>query len=381
MRAVLIALLLGYALALPAWSAEAESCGAPVTAQTEWPAATPAQAGFDAVLLCSIDAMLDKSPKMNVHAVVVVRHGKLVYETYRSGRDYKWGTDLGVVIHTAQLRHDMRSISKSVASLLVGIALDRKLIASIDEPLFPFFTESAALRTPHKDAIRLQHLLTMTSGFAWDEDLPYDDSHNSRTRMLGSVNPYRFVMEQELRHEPGAKWTYSGGDTQLLTGILQRTTGKFLAEFAKEALFAPLGITDFEWMKMAANGEAAGDSGLRLRPRDMAKIGKLVLDKGMWNGRRIVSQSWIEKSTRTNVTGVDEIASIGYAYQWWTDHAKVGDREISWISAMGYGGQRLYIVPDYDLVVAITAGLYADKSQDWVAFDIFDKYILAAIQK
>jgi CubicO group peptidase (beta-lactamase class C family) len=377
---VLTALVLACALAVPAARAAGESCGTPIATQSEWPTATPAQAGFDVTLLCSIDAMLDKSPERNVHAVVVVRHGKLVYETYRSGRDYRWWTDLGVVTHAAQMKHDMRSISKSVVSLLVGAALDRKLIASIDEPLLPVFHEAATLRTPQKDAITLRHVLTMRSGLAWDESLPYDDPRNSEHRMFGALNPYRFVLEQELAHEPGTRWNYSGGDTQLLSGILQRTTGKFLSDFAREALFEPLGITDFEWMKMPANGEAAGDSGLRLRPRDMAKIGQLVLDKGMWNGRQIVSQAWIEESTGAHVTGVDEIASIGYAYQWWTDHGKVGDREISWISAHGLGGQRLYIIPAFDLVVAITAGLYDDKSQDWVSFDILDKFILAAIR-
>ncbi len=382
MRAMLIALVLACALAEPGLSSETGSCGSPITALTEWPTATPAQAGLDPALLCSIEATLDKSPEMNVHAVVVVLGGKLVYEIYRSGKDYRSGNDLGVVAYTETINHDMRSVSKSVVSLLVGIALDRKLIANIDEPLFPFFPEATALRTPQKDAIRLRHLLTMRSGFAWEEEnLPYDDPRNSENRLFRSVNPYRFVLGQELRHEPGASWNYSSGDTQLLAGILQRASGKFLADLAKEALFDPLGIKDFEWMKMPANGEAAGYSGLRLRPRDMAKIGQLVLDKGMWNGRRIVSQGWIEESTRTHVTGVDaKFNSIGYGYQWWTDHEKVGGRDISWISAQGFGGQRIYVVPAYDLVVAITAGLYADKSQDWVSFDIFDKFVLAGIK-
>jgi len=381
-RALFIGFLLGCALASPAAGTEALLCGAPPAAAGEWPTNSPADAGLDAALLCSIGAALDKSPEMNVHAVVVVRHGALVYETYRSGEDNRWGKELGAVSYTAQMPHDLRSISKSVVSLLLGIAVDRKLIAGVDESVFAFFPDFAALRTPQKDRIKLRDLLTMRSGLAWDERLSYDDPRNSERRMISSVNPYRYVLEQPAQDEPGAKWNYSGGDTQLLSGILQRASGKFLAEFAKETLFEPLGIGEFEWLKMPANGEAAADSGLRLRPRDMAKIGKLVLDKGMWNGRRVVSQAWIDESTGTHVSNVDEtFDSIGYGYQWWTDHEKVGDRQISWISAQGFGGQRIYIIPSFDLVVVITAGLYGDKSQDWVSYNILDKFVLAAIRR
>jgi CubicO group peptidase (beta-lactamase class C family) len=381
-RALLMGLLLGFALSNPALSTEALSCGAPPAATAEWPTSSPADAGLDAALLCSIDETLDKSPEMNVHAVVVVRHGALVYETYRSGEDNSWGKELGTVSYTAKMPHDLRSISKSVVSLLIGIAVDRKLIAGVDEPVFSFFPDFAALRTPQKERIRLRDLLTMRSGLAWDERLSYDDPRNSERKMIRSVNPYRYVLEQPAQDDPGAKWNYSGGDTQLLGGVLQRTTGKFLAEFAKEALLEPLGISEFEWLKMPANGEMAADSGLRLRPRDMAKIGKLVLDKGMWNGRRVVSQAWIDQSTRTHVANIDDtFDSIGYGYQWWTDHEKLGDREISWISAQGLGGQRIYIIPSFDLVVVITAGLYNDKSQGEASFNILDKFVLAAIRR
>lgn len=383
LRALLTGLVWALALASPGWSAVTEPCGAPLVSQADWQTSSPAQAGFDAGLLCSIDAMLDKSPEMKVHAVVVLRHGKLVYETYRPGQDNRWRSDPRIVAYDPQARHDMYSVSKSVVSLLVGIAIDRRHIAGIEEPLFAYFADSTALRTPQKEAIKLRHLLSMTSGLAWDEErFAYDDDRNDEFAMIRSVNPYRFVLEKPLQHEPGARWNYSGGDTQLLGGVIQRTTGKFLADFAKEVLFGPLGITDFEWMRMPANGEFAADSGLRLRPRDMAKIGQLVLDNGMWNGKRIVSQQWIEESTRTHAAGIDNaIPSLGYAYQWWTDHGKVGGRDLSWFSAQGYGGQRLYVVPAHDLVVAITAGLKADESQDWVSFDILDRFILAAIRK
>jgi CubicO group peptidase (beta-lactamase class C family) len=371
----------GLQATVSAWGGEATTCGAPLKVDGEWSTSSPEEAGLDAALLCSLNERLDKSPEMNVHAVVVVRGGKLIYESYHAGEDEKWGRKQGVTPYTSQMQHDVRSISKSVVSLLFGIALDRKLIASVDDPVFRYFPDYAALRTPEKDNIHLRHLLTMTSGLAWDERRAYSDPENSERNLIRSIAPYRFVLEQAVWHKPGEEWNYNGGGTQLLAGVLQRTTGKWMADFAKEALFEPLGITQFEWLKMPASGEVAAASGLRLRPRDLAKIGQLVLNNGTWNGRRIISEAWIRESTQGRIAHFDAVDSLRYGYQWWGDEQKVGDRQISWIAAQGLGGQRIYIVPAFGLVVVITAGLYASSSQDWVPFDIFDKYVLAAIRK
>ena len=378
---VLVTVGSGLQATVSAWGGAGISCGAPLKVDGEWSTSSPEEARLDAALLCSLNGRLDKSPEMNVHSVVVVRSGKLIYESYHAGEDEKWGRKQGVTHYTSQMQHDVRSISKSVVSLLFGIALDRKLIASVDDPVFRYFPDYAALRTPEKDNIHLRHLLTMTSGLAWDERRAYSDPKNSERNLIRSIQPYRFVLEQSVWRKPGEEWNYNGGGTQLLAGVLQRTTGKLLADFAKEALFEPLGITQFEWLKMPASGEVAAASGLRLRPRDLAKIGQLVLNNGTWNGRRIISEAWIRESTQGRIAHFDAVDSLRYGYQWWGDEQKVGDRQISWIAAQGLGGQRIYIVPAFGLVVVITAGLYASSSQDWVPFDIFDKYVLAAIRK
>ncbi|QIG47851.1 serine hydrolase [Nordella sp. HKS 07] len=374
-----LAIWVGANLSEAAATTASAPCGTPAAAE-DWPTGAPGDVGLDAARLCALGEMLDTSPDINVHAVLVVRHGKLVYETYRSGVDERWGWPAGVVAHTPQMKHDLRSVSKSVTSLLVGIALDRKLIGDVDQPVFAFFPDLAALRTPEKDRITLRNLLTMASGLAWNEDRPYDRPANDDSRMNYSTNPYRFTLEKPVSEKPGAKWNYSGGDTQLLAGVLQRRTGKFIGDFAKEALFEPLGIRDFEWVKMPGNGETAAASGLRLRPRDMAKIGELVLRRGLWNGRRVISQGWIDESTRTYMRNFDSFASIGYGYQWWTDYEEKGGRRSSWIYAVGLGGQRIYIHPEFDLVVVITAGFYAEDRQDFLPYDIFDKYVIAAIR-
>ena len=249
-------------------------------ASTIWRIETQAAAGIDPKPLCALIDKLDKL-KPNVHGVVVVRHGALVFEHHWRGVDQKWGGNLGEVAHGPDVKDDIRSGSKSVVSLLVGIALDRKLITGIDQPVFAFFPERAALRTPAKERITLRHLLTMSSGIAWDESIPYTSPRNGESLMISATDPYRYVLEQPLADEPGKRWNYSGGSTALLGAVVQRTGKQWLPDFAREALFTPLGITDFEWVKMW-NGEFAAASGLRLRPRDMAKIGQFALAHGEW---------------------------------------------------------------------------------------------------
>jgi CubicO group peptidase (beta-lactamase class C family) len=278
------------------------------------------------------------------------------------------------VVHGVGVKHDVRSVSKSVVSLLIGIALDRKLLASVDEPILKFFPEFAALRTAAKDRILLRHLLTMTSGIAWNESrLSYSDPENSVLRMDAAPDPYQYVLEQPLTTEPGTKWNYSGGSTALLGAILEKVSQKPLAEFAREALFEPLGITEFEWMRMQS-GEIAADGGLRLRPRDMAKLGQLVLSQGEWKGKRIVSASWLRESLRKNI----DVMHLHYGYHWWIGSSWVNSRTVEWFAALGHGGQRIIIVPSLDLVVIFTAGLY--DSNDWALMNnLLEIYILPSI--
>ena len=227
----------------------------------------------------------------------MVRGGKLVYETYRPGED-RIPRPLGVIPHDAGTLHDVRSVTKSVVSLLIGIALDRGLIAGVDQPALAYLPDYAALRTDDNQRILLRHLLTMTSGLRWNEDLPYDDPKNSLRLMNEAADPYRYVLEQKLVHEPGKWWEYNSGNTMLLGAVLRHATGKELPDFAREALFEPLGITEVEWIDVPPAHQPAAWGGLRLRPRDMAKIGQLVLNGGTWKGRRIVSADWIAELTQ-----------------------------------------------------------------------------------
>jgi CubicO group peptidase (beta-lactamase class C family) len=355
------------------------ACGSPAAIGDGWSTAKPESVGLDGERLCGIAARL-AATNANVHAVVIVRRGALVFEQYFPGYDEPWGMAGGPHQFDAQTKHDMRSVSKSVISLLVGIAIDRELIKSADEPVVKFFPDYAAVKSAGWDNITLRHLLTMSSGMQWDENLAWKDPKNDEPRLGSEADPFRYVLSKPIAAPPDAVWNYNGGGTDLLGNVIERVSGKSLNEFAREALFAPLGISDWEWMKYR-NEHVASAVGLRLRPRDAAKIGQLVLSKGAWNGKQIISAKWIEQSVTPRFQAIGYFGGLFYyGQQWWMGRTLSGDREVKWIAAQGLGGQRIIIVPEFDLVVITTSGLYGSGLQGQAAADMLANFIIPSIR-
>jgi CubicO group peptidase (beta-lactamase class C family) len=362
------------AMSVPAASA-AQTCASPPDLRDGWTVAAPETQGLESVRLCAIGPRFERWTQANAHAVLVVRNGVLVYERYFAGEDEKFGRPLGRVAYDAGKLHDMRSITKSVTSLAVGIAIERGLIASVDVPVFTLFPEYADLRTPEKESITLRHLLTMSAGFAWNEYLPYSNPNNSERKLFEAADAARFVLEQPLWTPPGESYNYNGGATLLLAAAVAKASGKPFEQLVQEALFDPLGISDVEWMR-GPGGLAWAASGLRLRPRDLAKIGQLVLARGEWQGKRIVSADWIAQSTAPQINGE---GLFFYGYQWWLGRSLVARREIGWASAVGWGGQRMFVVPERNIVVVVTAGLYSGPIfQGLVGSTVLNEYVLRA---
>ena len=326
----------------------------PATLADGWAVASPESVDLDGDLIRGIGLHFESWTDTNAHAVLIARHRKLVYERYFTGEDWKWGEALGRVTYDASKRHDLRSVTKSVTSLLFGIAVDRGWIAALDAPVFTYFPEHADLRTVEKDTITLRHLLTMSAGFAWNEDLPYANPQNSERLMTDAPDRCRYVLEQPIVRPPGRAYIYNGGATALLAAILTKAAGQPPDVLAQRELFDPLGIGDVEWIRYI-DGTPVAASGLRMRPRDLLKIGQLVLDGGRWQNKQIVSRAWIEESTAPHINGE---GLFFYGYQWWLGRSLTSREEIRWISGVGYGGQRLYIVPSKGLVVLTMAGLY-----------------------
>ena len=178
----LMLLLALVALSVPASAEETKVCGAPVALNDGWTLAAQAEVGLDAAKLCELDSFIAQWPEANIHAVVVVRNGKLVMERYFAGEDERWGDKLGRVTYGPEVKHDLRSISKSVTSLLVGIARSEGKFPALNSPVFDAFPDYADLRTPEKARITFRDLLTMSSGLAWDENRPWNDPRNNEAR-------------------------------------------------------------------------------------------------------------------------------------------------------------------------------------------------------
>lgn len=234
----------------------------PTARSDGWQIATADSVGVDAVQLAKLTQSLRAWPELGVHAVLIERNGRLIYEEYFDGFDERWGTPLGPVKMTAESRHDLRSVTKSVVSALVGIANGEGKIPSLDEPIVKWFPEYSDLDTPDRRRVTLAHALSMTSGFDWNEDIPYNDPRNDEIRMTRDPQPLRYALARPFEKDPGADFKYNGGLTHVMAAVLVRATKMSLQDYARTRLFEPLGITDVEWVGDLA-GMPAAASGLR----------------------------------------------------------------------------------------------------------------------
>jgi CubicO group peptidase (beta-lactamase class C family) len=314
--------------------------------------------GIDSTTIHSLDSAIQKGIYPNIHSLLIARNNKLVYEKYWNGKDEDWGANLGITIHAKDSLHDIRSISKSIVSACIGIALKQGRIKSVEQKIFSFFPEYIKLDTGLKSGLSIKHLLTMSSGIAWNEDVPYDNPENSEIKMTGSPDPIAYVLSQPLDFPPGKVWKYNGGTTQLLAAIIEKTTGKPVDEFAKEYLFQPLGITKFEWVKYPGTKLPAAASGLRLRSRDLLKFGLLYYNKGNREGKQIIPASWVDESFQSHINRPGPNKTAAYGYQFWMETDTILNKPTPLVACVGNGDQRIYFDKRNDLVIVITAGNY-----------------------
>jgi CubicO group peptidase (beta-lactamase class C family) len=341
-------------------------------AMLDWTVVKPSEAGFSDDLAARLDKAMADKRIWNMHAVIVIRRGKLVLERYFDGADDARGKPLGVVSFKPDTLHDLRSVSKSIVGLLYGIALAAGEVPPPEQPLMQSFPEYDDLAAdPLRRRWTLHHVLSMTMGTDWDElSIPYTNPANSEIAMDRAPDRYRYVLERPITMEPGKRWTYCGGATALLGRIIALGTGKSLHEYAREVLFDPLGMTPTDWYT-GRDGELIAASGIRMLPRDLARIGHLMLRGGVWGDRAVLPAEWITRCT-TPVVSIDE--NRDYGYQWY-----LGRNERSW-GAVGNGGQQLYVFPERELVVVTTSGNY-DTQDQWVPpLRIVREVVLPAMQ-
>jgi CubicO group peptidase (beta-lactamase class C family) len=316
----------------------------------------------------------------NIHSLLVLKSGKVVAEEYFQGEDERRGQPLGTVRFDANTLHDLRSVTKSVTSALFGIAVASGAISDIEAPVLGYFPEYKDLQTDERMRIRLRHVLSMSTGLEWDEDSrPYGDPLNSETAMDRAKDRVRFVLSRPIVAAPGERFRYSGGDTLLLAAVLERATKMRLDKYAEKVLFKPLDIERYDWIKYP-DGTPIAASGLRLLPRDMAKFGVLYLSRGQWHGTQVVPGAWVQASTSPQTKISDRPFGFqNYGYQWWLGTAR-DDAHTPWIMAVGYGGQRIMLIPSLDLVMVLTSGMYRNRAQTDITFEILLDGVLPAMR-
>jgi len=299
----------------------------------------------------------------NVHSLLVSQNGKTILEEYFNGKE-------------KNSLHTLQSQTKSVVALLCGIAIDRGFIENENVPVIKFFPESIAKSDALKASMTIKDVLTMSAGLKWEEMLPPDDPNNDNMNMFRGSRYLDYVLARPMAKPPFTEFKYNSGCPMIIAGIIQKTANMSLDKFAETYLFGPLGIKDYRWRKDATGMPHAG-GGLDLKPSDMLKIGELVLNQGQWNGKTIVSKAWIEKAMRSYFKTT--FSDSGFGYFWWSQELNVAKgRTTKVLSARGAGGQWLFVVPEFRLVVSFTEG---NLTTPIVGPYIVREYILPALGK
>jgi len=356
--------------------------GSARAASFEWQTETPTEAGFVPDFAARLDQFV-ATRLTNIHGLIVARRGHIVFEKYYEGDDVVWTGERrpqpARITFTAERSHDLRSVTKGIVGLLYGIALSDGKVPPVDAPLlaqFPQYTDLPDMR--QRSRWTIAHALTMTLGTDWNEDISYEDPRNGQTAMERAPDRYRHVLEQPIVAAAGERWIYCSGATALIGKITENSTKQSLHDYARKVLFDPLGLGATD-LRSGRDGEGNFASGLAMRPRDLARIGQMLLDGGKAGERQVVPAAWLEDSIKPAARINDR---RHYGYHWYHGYAPYesseGARRARWIGATGNGGQRLIVFPDLELVVVITAGNYNLRGR--APDDIFTDVVLPSVR-
>ena len=374
-KAVSLYLFAGYILLLPLPSLVAQVSATVGSTAVAWPTHgwskdTPVNAGLDEKVLAAFDADLASGKYSLVDSFNVFRCGKMVYERKYShdygqiyGKEAKTRGPLNAHLtgpynyfdpawhpyyHGTDL-HSMQSVSKTVSSVILGIAITRgDFKAGLDTPLLHYFDVTKVKNVDdRKRRITLRHVLTMTTGLDWNEEVAYDGPRNDSSLMEAVDDWVQYVIDKPMAQEPGKVFNYSSGVSEFLAYVFQKETGQDIEKYGEKYLFSPLGIEHY-W-KRTPLGLVDTEGGLYLCGSDLAKIGYLYLHDGLWDGQQIVSKDWVKQSLAPFIDAED---GYKYGFKWWL-LPRANPKQYVWMG-IGFGGQRLMVFPEEDLIVVFT---------------------------
>lgn len=302
----------------------------------------------------------------NIHGILIARHGKLVFEEY--------------FYHYNRTNwHNTASVTKSVTSLLVGIAIKQGYLEGVEQAALPFFEDYQPLPDPDErwGQITIEDLLTMRHGIQCDDWLRSSPTYWKRDRSWESGDVIEFLFNLPMEFAPGEHFSYCSTGTIMLGGVLARATGMTVQQFSEQNLFALLGITSYGWQS-AAGGWADTGGSMQMRMRDMLKLGQMALQGGAWEGQQVVPQAWIEQSVRKHVDlEFNQSWGSGYGYLWWLSDVRIDGKRVHSFAASGAGGQVITVYPELELVVVITGwNIDPDNGEP---FQIMERWILPAV--
>jgi CubicO group peptidase (beta-lactamase class C family) len=331
-----------------------------------WETASLIEANVDSAKIDELikNILAGNFPK--THSVLLVKNNKLILEEYFYGYDRD---DL----------HYLASATKSITSILVGISLDEDMFKNIDQNAYELFQDYQGTEwIDKKYEITIRHLLSMTSGIEWDENRAATDSRHDYFAMRRAGDWMRYLFNKKLVAQPGQTFNYNGGLSALLGQIIRRTSGLNAEEFSEKYLFGPLGISHYRWLRYN-DGSINTGGGLLLKPRDMAKIGQMMLNNGKYNGKQIVSGEWIAESTQNQVFVKLHPLGSGYGYQWWLGETSIDGQTIKSYFAQGRGGQCIFILPTMKVTAIFTSQLRDNPGGFFRPQVMMTEYIIPAL--
>lgn len=337
----------------------------PVDDGDGWAAANAGDEGLNVGLLESMMSFIHNAGQDEyLRNILIIRNNRLVFEEYFQG------------VQKNSLSH-LQSATKSVVSAIFGIAVANGSVGSVGDALFDYFPEYQHLNNPDKAGVTLQHVLSMTPGFDWNEiSTPVNGEENDNVAAHRSNNFIEYLLKKDIVTDPGTAWYYNSGCPMLLAGIVRNQAGIHIDEFAAQYLFGPMGIQSLRW-EYQSDGLPLATGGLWMRARDSAKFGQLFLDGGTWDGQQLIPESWVTASW-TGYSPQDP--GEEYGYLWWMREQE-GHR--FWF-ASGYGGQLIVMVPDEEIVIVINADYSSDPNETGRrtanTWKLLRQYLLRAIQ-
>jgi len=319
---------------------------------------TPEAQGMDSTKLSEMFEEIDQK-NLNIHHVMIIRNGYIV-------------TQCDFYPYAHDQLHLLNSLTKSITSAAIGIAINEGLITSVEDPVFTYFpNQTFENPSDFKSKLKVKYLLTMTAGFEWSEDGNYGAPYDSYSQMKKSDNAINYIMNKPVTTEPGTAFYYNTGASYLLSGLITQKTRKPSSEYVFEKILQPIGIKDYYWL-IDRQGIALGGSALLLKTEDLAKFGYLYLNNGRWGDQQLIPEAYIKESTALSIETPNGLAGHdGYGYQWWMNSSKG-------YSGRGFRGQYLFIIPEENIVAVFYSGL--ENKNFFVPETYLSTYILGAIR-